>query len=136
MFRLIFASLLLIVSSSVYAETKVADGWIKQLPPSVPMRAGYMKITNTGNADDKLLSASSPAFKMIELHESRMADGMMTMNEMPEVPLPAGQTVEFKPGGLHLMLMGLQEELEIGDQVPITLNFESGSQTLNLTVKK
>ncbi len=136
MFRLLLVSCLLIVATSLHAETRVSDGWIKQLPPSVPMRAGYLTIANTGETNDKLLSASSPAFKMIEMHESRMSDGMMTMNEMPEIPVPAGATVEFKPGGLHLMLMGLQQYLEIGDQVPVTLTFESGAQTLQLEVKR
>lgn len=133
---LIFAGLLSLLPFCSFAETQVSDGWIKQLPPSVPMRAGYMTITNSGPSDDSLLSVSSPAFKMVEMHESRMANGMMTMNELSEVSAPVGETVTFKPGGLHLMMMGIQEPLEIGDQVPVTLNFESGSQTLQLEVRK
>ncbi len=124
------------LSFSGMAETRLSDGWIKQLPPSVPMRAGYFTINNTGSAADRLLSASSPAFELIEMHESKMADGMMMMNQLTEIPVGAGATVEFKPGGLHLMLMGVKQPLEVGDRVPVTLTFDSGEQTFELEVRK
>ncbi len=134
--RLIITCVLSLLSLGSLAETRLADGWIKQLPPSVPMRAGYFTINNSGATADRLLSASSPAFNKIEMHETRMADGMMSMNQLMEVPVDAGVTVEFKPGGLHLMLMGIKQPLEVGDKVPVTLTFESGEQTIELEVRK
>ena len=134
--RLIIACLLSLLSFGSLAETKLADGWIKQLPPSVPMRAGYFTINNNGTSTDRLLSASSPGFNKIEMHETRMADGMMSMNQLREVPVDAGATVEFKPGGLHLMLMGIKQPLDVGDKVPVKLTFESGEQTIELEVRK
>ncbi len=134
--RLIITCVLSLLSLGSLAETRLADGWIKQLPPSVPMRAGYFTINNNGTSADRLLSASSPAFNKIEMHETRMADGMMSMNQLMEVPVDAGVTVEFKPGGLHLMLMGIKQPLEVGDKVPVTLTFESGEQTIELEVRK
>ena len=134
--RLIITCVLSLLSLGSLAETRLADGWIKQLPPSVPMRAGYFTINNNGTSADRLLSASSPAFNKIEMHETRMADGMMSMNQLMDVPVDAGVTVEFKPGGLHLMLMGIKQPLEVGDKVPVTLTFESGEQTIELEVRK
>ena len=118
------------------AEPLVSQGWIKQLPPTVPMRAGYFTIDNTGQSDDRLIAASSPNFDKVEMHESRMANGMMTMNRMTAVAVSAGNSVEFKPGGLHLMLMGIKAPLKVGDRIPVTLTFDSGKQTIELEVRK
>ena len=136
MSRFIVAFIVCCVSLTSLAETRLSEGWIKQLPPSVPMRAGYFTINNSGSAADRLLSASSPAFNRIEMHESRMADGMMTMNQLMNVPVAANATVEFKPGGLHLMLMGMKKPLAVGDKIPVTLTFESGQQTIEMEVRK
>lgn len=136
MSRFTIAFLFCLFSLNSLAETQLSDGWIQQLPPSVPMRAGYFTINNSSASADRLLSASSPAFKMIEIHETRMADGMMTMNQLMEVPIEAGATVEFKPKGLHLMLMGIKQPLQVGDKVPLTLTFDSGEQSFELEVRK
>ena len=135
MIRPLFLLLLSLASLDIRAEITLQDGWIKQLPPSVPMRAGYLTITNTGTSADRLLSASSPAFRSVEIHESQMVDGMMTMKHMHEVRFDAGETLHFKPGGLHLMMMNPELPLELGDRIPLVIEFESGTRTFEMTVR-
>lgn len=96
---------------------------------------GFLKLTNGGPAD-RLVAASSPASKTVELHTMRMDGDVMRMREVEAIELPAGQTVELKPGGLHLMLMGLKAPLKAGDSVPVTLKFEkAGEVTVQLKVE-
>ena len=85
-------------------------------------------LTLTATADDRLMSVSSPAAGRTEIHESRIESNMMMMQELKSgLPLPAGQPVELKPGGNHIMLLALSEPLEAGDTVALTLTFASSS---------
>lgn len=87
----------------------------------------YLTITNSGPAD-KLIAAKSDVAKRTELHESLMVDGVMKMRAVEALDLPEGGKIEMKPGGLHVMLMGLTRPLAEGEIVPITLMFESGAE--------
>jgi hypothetical protein len=90
--------------------------------------AGFMAISNRGGAADRLLSASSPAARAIELH-SMVRDGeVMRMRPVEAVEIRAGQTVTLRPGGLHLMLIGLSQPLRQGETVPVTLRFERAGE--------
>jgi copper(I)-binding protein len=96
---------------------------------------GFLKLTNGGPAD-RLIAARSPASNTVELHTMRMEGDVMRMREVEAIELPAGQTVELKPGGLHLMLMGLKAPLKAGETVPVTLKFEkAGEVTVQLKVE-
>lgn len=97
--------------------------------------AVYLLLRNQTAADDELLSASTDAAGIVELHESKMVEGtdMMEMVPQDSIPLPAGGKAELKPGGLHIMLIGLTRDLNIGDEISLTLTFKSGL-TLTLTV--
>lgn len=88
----------------------------------------YLLLHNHTANDDELVGASSDVATSVELHESKMMDGsdMMEMTPVASVPLPADGEVEFKPGGLHIMLAGLNRDLKVGDQFDITLTFKSG----------
>jgi hypothetical protein len=98
--------------------------------------AGYLTIANRGAAADRLLSASSPASGRMELHTHVNDNGVMRMREVPAIDLPAGQTVTLRPGGLHLMFMGLTQALQQGSTVPVTLRFErAGPVTVPLAVQ-
>ena len=90
--------------------------------------AGFMAIGNRGAAADRLLSASSPAARGLELH-SMVRDGdVMRMRQVDAIEIPAGQTVTLRPGGLHLMLIGLSQALRQGETVPVTLRFERAGE--------
>jgi copper(I)-binding protein len=85
----------------------------------------YLKIENPTGEDDALVSASCDAAMMTELHMTQMMDdGTMKMEPQEKIPLPAGQTVELKPGGLHIMLMNLKKDLKTGDMLTLKLKFE------------
>jgi copper(I)-binding protein len=79
-------------------------------------------------AEDKLLSVESDVAKTIELHETKESSGMMAMSPVPNIPVPANGKAELKPGGFHVMLIGLNRELKAGDKVQLTLNFEKAGK--------
>lgn len=99
--------------------------------------AVYMKLTNNGQSDDALISAKTDVAKTVELHETTMGEGdMMQMRPVVNIPIPAGQSVTLQPGGLHVMLIGMQKTLAPGDKISVTLTFEkAGSQTVEAEVK-
>ena len=134
------ARLLLLILSilpfTIQADVVFKDAWIKNLPPSVPVRAGYMSIENTGSKAVSILSVSSKAFTNIEVHETTMKDGMMHMGSVPELTINPHSTVMLQPGGMHLM-MNPNKPTQIGDNVAITVKLSDGTQQqLNFMVKK
>ena len=88
---------------------------------------GFLTLTNKGPAD-RLLSAATPAADTVEIHSMVMDGDVMKMRQLDALALGPGQTVELKPGGYHLMLMGLKAPLRVGDQFPLTLKFEKGGE--------
>lgn len=86
--------------------------------------AGYMEIQNDGDADLTLTGADGDVARVVEVHESRMEDGMMEMGEAEEVAVPAGESVQLEPGGFHIMLMDLSRDLEPGDEFNLVLQFD------------
>ena len=97
--------------------------------------AAYMVIKNAGSDTDHLISASCDAAMMTQAMESSMSNDVMSMGDVPVIELPAGETVEFKSGGYHIMLMDLMQELKVGDTISLTLEFEkAGKITLDVPV--
>lgn len=106
-------------------DLKIGHPWSRATPPSAKVGAGYLSIANQGSVPDRLIAASSPAAGRVEIHEMRVESGVMRMRELPQgLAVPAGQRVDLKPGGLHLMLMDLAAPLREGGMVPVTLTFE------------
>lgn len=108
------------------AEVTVRDAWARLLPPTVKTTAAYMTIKATEN--DVLVSASSPVVDRVEIHESKMVDGMMSMTEVGRIVVSADTETELKPGGFHLMLIGLQSPLQESGHVSLVLNFEKAGE--------
>lgn len=99
--------------------------WTRATPGGVDLAAGYGKITNTGKEPDRLTGGTFERAKKVEVHTMSNDGGVMKMRHLAEgVEIPAGQTVELKPGGLHLMLMGLSSGLKAGETLKGTLMFE------------
>lgn len=138
--KILYLTVLLFTSFPLFSDTsrlEFHDGWIKQLPPVIPMRAGYVKINNPASTAKKIVGIQSPAFEKVEMHESLMADGMMKMEQLPDIEIPAKAMVEFKPGGKHMMLISPLKTLKLGDQVEISITFGDGSsQSTLLEVRK
>lgn len=98
--------------------------------------AGFLSVSNRGAAADRLLSASSPAARSMELHTMVRDGDVMRMRPVQAIEVPAGQTVTLRPGGLHLMLIGLSQELREGATVPVVLRFErAGEVRVDLSVQ-
>jgi periplasmic copper chaperone A len=113
----------------------VMQAWTRASPGQAPNGAVYFVIRNAGPSADVLTGAYCEVAQKTELHESMMSGAMMQMKPLAEVPIPAGQAVEFKPGGRHVMLMGLKAPLKEGDHFPLTLDFKSaGAQTVEVAV--
>jgi hypothetical protein len=128
----------LLVSACVAAGgVTIKEPYARSSPMAAETGAAFMTITNNGSAADKLVSASSPAAKTVELHETVDENGVMKMVHHPEGwEIPAGGSLELKPGGKHIMLIGLNAPLEAGKTIQITLNFEkAGAKTIEIPVK-
>ncbi|MBI5279873.1 MAG: copper chaperone PCu(A)C [Burkholderiales bacterium] len=100
---------------------KVENAWARAMVAGQQSSAVYMRITAAEPL--QLVDAATPAARITEVHEMRMEGDVMKMRAHPAVPLPAGQAVDFKPGGLHVMLMDLPKELKAGTQLQLTLTF-------------
>jgi copper(I)-binding protein len=124
------------------AEYKVGDLVIsgpvaKAPPPNAPVAGGFMKITNNGSQADRLVSASASFSPKVEIHEMTMEGDVMKMRPiMGGLEIPAGGSVELKPGGYHVMFMGLAEPLKDGESRKVVLTFEkAGAVEVDFTVK-
>ena len=98
--------------------------------------AGFLSVSNRGAVADRLLSASTPAARAVELHTMVRDGDVMRMRAVGAVEVPPGQTVALRPGGLHMMLVGLTRPLREGEAVPLTLRFErAGEVRVELSVQ-
>lgn len=104
----------------------IDDAWVRATVPSQQATGAFMRLTSSANA--KLVGAKSPAAKVVEVHEMAMQNDVMKMRQIPAIDLPAGTPVELKPGGYHIMLMGLTQQLNAGQKVPVTLMFEDAAK--------
>jgi copper(I)-binding protein len=128
--RLALALVLALPAFLARAEPAVEDPWIREAPPGRDVTAAYLRIHNPDAEDLTLVAAASPAASRVELHEHRQENGMMRMRQVERVVVPAGETVAFAPGGLHLMLFGWDGS-PAGSRVPLTMITGSG-ETLEL----
>ncbi|RZJ25760.1 MAG: copper chaperone PCu(A)C [Brevundimonas sp.] len=122
-------------SGGAPANTVATAGALcRPTPVGRQMTGCYLTLTSTGA--DTLVSVSTPAAGRVEIHESRIESNMMMMRQLPEgLPLPAGQTVELKPGGNHIMLLAVANPLTVGQTIPLTLNFAAaGPVTVQATI--
>lgn len=117
------------------APPTVKDAWIRGTVPQQKATGLFAQITSPAAA--RLVEARSPAAGVVEIHEMQMDGSTMRMRALPALELPAGRTVELKPGGFHVMLMDLKKPLQAGETVPVSLVFEAADksrQTVELQV--
>ena len=130
----LLVALVLLGSTTAYAEVTVAALWVRATVPAQKATGAFMQLKS--DADARLVSAASPVAGVVEIHEMMMDKDVMKMSPIDGLALPAGQAVELKPGGYHVMLIDLKGQVKEGDQVPLTLTVENkdGSrQTLEVT---
>jgi len=109
----------LLATSALADSVKIENAWARATAPGQKVAAGFMDLT--ADADMAVVGGSSPVSKSLELHFMRMDNGVMEMRQMKEIALPKGQTVKLEPGGLHIMFIGMKNQIKAGDKVPVTL---------------
>lgn len=131
---LAFLSVSAIAGSS---DVSVKDPWVRLAPPNAKVNAAYFMLHNKGKAEKALLSAESSAFAKVELHLSKVENGVAIMEKVAQISVPADGMVELKPGGLHVMLIEPKKEIKEGDAIPLTLTFADGEKVeVEAKVKK
>ena len=124
-----------IAAEATVGKITIPDPWARASTGGGRPAAAYLSIRNDG-AEDRLMSAWSPVAGKVEIHQSKMEGGVMKMVGAAPLRVPAGATVEMKPGGYHIMLMGLKRPLKKGQIFPITLTFEkAGTVEVQVEVK-
>ena len=113
----------LILTSVAHAQVVVSEPWVRATVTQQTGTGAFMTLTSEKNAT--LVAAESNVAEHVEVHEMAMENNVMKMRQVSGLLLPAGQSVELKPGGYHIMFINLHQQLKEGQQVPITLVFES-----------
>ena len=106
----------------------IMNSWVRESHAKAKVNAGYMTLVNIGDEAVQLVSVESDSYKNIEVHEMVTVDGLMEMNEVTDMEIPAKGQVQLAPGGKHLMLMEPNQHLKTGQEVDMTLIFKSGKK--------
>ena len=119
------------------ADVMVMDAYVRATPPGAMNSAAFMTLHNHSASEKALVSAETTAAKVVELHNHVNENGVMKMRQVAGgIKLPAHGMVTLQPGGLHVMLMGLVQDLKEGNAITLTLHFDDGSsQGLTVPVK-
>ncbi|HEX3864102.1 MAG TPA: copper chaperone PCu(A)C [Stellaceae bacterium] len=141
-----FAAALLFAGNAASAQTaaqptaqtgdvSVTNAWARATPGQAEIGAAYLTLTSP--TADHLTAISTPVARKAELHTMTMDGNVMKMRSLSSLDLPAGQPVSLKPGGAHIMLMGLKAPLRAGESFPLTLQFDkAGTKEVNVAVTK
>ena len=137
-FKFLALAASLVVASAALAQTNqldVSNAWARATPGKAENGAAYLTIQSP--TPDRLLTVSSPVARKAELHTMSMEGMVMKMRPLAGVDIPAGQPVTLKPGGQHVMLLGLDAPLREGQSFPLTLTFEkAGTRTVTVAIEK
>lgn len=109
-------------------DLHVRHPWTRATPPGAKIAAGYLEIRNSGKEPDRLVGASTPYAERVELHMMVREGDVMKMRGVQSFEVPARQRLTLRPGGLHLMIVGLKRPLAKGEHIPLTLRFERGGE--------
>lgn len=135
--RLLIAASFFASFSTLAMDVQVHNAYIRAVPPTAAVTAAFMDINNQGNQARAVVSASSAAADAVELHTHTNVDGVMQMRQVKQIDLAANSTTHLKPGGLHIMLIGLKKPLNMDENVLVSLKLDDGSLLeLDLPVRK
>lgn len=108
---------------------QISAPWARATPKGAAVGGGYLKITNTGTASDRLIGGSTPIASRLEVHEMSMSGTTMKMRQVSGgIEIKPGQSVELKPSGLHIMFVNLKQQLQQGQHFTATLQFEKAGK--------
>ena len=123
------------IGETIAGDIRIIEPWARATAGTAMAGAAYMTLNNTVATADRLIEASSPVAARTEMHTHIIEGDIMRMRAVEGVDLPPGEAVEFQPGGLHVMLIGLKGPLQEGQSFPLTLNFaEAGAVTVEVKV--
>jgi len=132
----IIASALLCASTLLASSIEIKDSYVRATPPGLPNSAAFMTIENETAKDINIVKASSKVSKYVELHTHDMKNGVMKMYQVPKITVPKNGQVVLKPGGFHVMFIGLHHPLKTGENVTFTLELENGdTKTITAPIK-
>ena len=128
---------LLATAPAIAGELTVTGAWARSTPPGAKMGAIYLVIDNGSTKSDRLLKLRTPVASSAEVHRTEVLDGIARMREVAVLHIAAGERVEFKPGGHHVMLTGLNQALVEGKLVELELVFEvAGPRRIEVAIRK
>lgn len=134
--KLIFLALFS-ASTLLSSDIKVENPYVRATPPNLPNSAAFMSLINESDKKVSVVKATSNVSKVVELHTHDMKDGVMKMYQIPQIDIPAKAKTVLKPGGLHVMFIGLHKPLKEGESVAFTLELSNGkTETITAPVKK
>ena len=119
--------LLMPTVASSAGDLQFDDAWVRAMPPSQQGTAAYFSVTNRGIETLQIIGVSSDLSPRVEMHSSTLVDGMMRMQQIHSLSVAPGQTIDFTPGGKHLMLMEMERMPQPGEQVELCLHTEGNS---------
>ena len=125
---LAFAASLALGHSHEKGDIQVRHPWSRATPPGTTVAAGYLEIRNNGKEADRLLSASTPVAKRVELHVTEHSDHIAKMRQLRAFEVPGRERLTLSPGGAHLMLVDIVHPLKKGERFPLTLRFERAGE--------
>lgn len=129
--------LCMVAATAQVTAVRIHDAWIQEAPPGVDQLGGYLEIHNAGQETRILESVSSPVFKRIEIHRTRIEGDVAKMERKNSLTLSPGQQITFKPGDYHLMLYNPAQPLRVGDRVELTFSFQDRpSVTIEAEVRR
>lgn len=141
--QIVFVMLISVLSSNTFAAAKasesitVIDPYVRAVAPGQTVSAAFMQLENGSAEALSVVNATSTVSKVVELHSHVHEGGMMKMRRIDNIDVPANGKAVLEPGGLHIMLIGLHDELQLDQKVSITLEFSDGSsKTIEAPVRK
>jgi len=105
-------------------DLTIGHPWARATAGGGANGAAFLSVANGGKTADRLIAAASPVAAKVELHTHLIEDGVMKMRPVAGIDIEPGAVVELKPGGFHVMLIGLTAPLKEGDSFPLELTFE------------
>lgn len=134
---LMLALAMLATMPALADELTVTDAWARTTPPGATMGAVYFRLHNGSGKSDRLLKLKTPAAASATVHRTEIVEDIARMREVSVLHVAPGEKLEFEPGGLHVMLMGLKRPLKDGQVFELELLFEvAGPRKVSVTVRK
>jgi copper(I)-binding protein len=120
---ILVASLFLLTSCEAPTGIEISEAWTRPAQQGGNGAVYFLLQNHTGNADE-LIDITSEAAEMVEIHESRMEGDVMQMRQVSSIPIAGKEDIEFEPGGYHVMLIQLTQDLKPGEEIQVILQFK------------